>query len=190
MVCPSCNAAIGPEVRFCPKCGAPAMGAPLPPFQGPPQSYAPPYATQLVPRLRVTRNLQALGILWCVYGAYRILAGLAGMFFLRAVTTHGFGVWGWPSNGHMPPQFPPAWMSFLIPVIAMFTILSAALAFATGYSLLTRRPWGRVLSIVAAVLALLKFPLGTALAIYTLWIMVPAESGMEYDSITAQPYRA
>jgi len=79
-------------------------------------------------------------------------------------------------------------MGFLLPVIATLTVVSAALAFVTGFSLLSRRPWGRILAIVAAVLALLKFPLGTALGIYTLWVLVPAESGIEYDSITAQTY--
>jgi hypothetical protein len=132
----------------------------------------------------VTRNLQALGILWCVYGAYRILSGLAGMFFLQAFTAHGFGS-GWPFNGRMPPQFPPPWMGFFVPVIATLTISAAAVAFVTAYGLVTRRPWGRTLAIVVAVLALFNFPLGTALGIYTLYVMAPADSGLEYGSLTA-----
>ncbi len=55
-----------------------------------------------------------------------------------------------------------------------------------GWSLLTRRTWGRVLAIVAAVLVLFKFPFGTALGVYTLWVLAPAVSGLEYDSI-AEP---
>jgi len=135
----------------------------------------------------VTRNLQALGVLWYVFGAYRIVAGLIGMFFLRVVASQAFGG-GWLFNGHMPSQFPQAWMGFLLPIIATLTVVSAALAFVTGFSLLSRRPWGRILAFVAAVLALLKFPLGTALGIYKLWVLMPAESGIEYDSITAQSY--
>ncbi|GAC1355297.1 MAG: hypothetical protein NVSMB3_00260 [Acidobacteriaceae bacterium] len=122
--------------------------------------------------------------MWCVFGAYRVIGGLLGIFFLRAVSSHGFG--DWPFHGHMPPQLPHAWLGFLLPVIATMTIASAALAFATGFSLLSRRPWARTLGIVAAVLALLKIPLGTALGIYTLWVLAPAESGAEYDAITAQ----
>jgi hypothetical protein len=59
----------------------------------------------------------------------------------------------------------------------------AALALFTGYGLLQRRPWGRTIAIVAAILALLKFPFGTALGIYTLWVLAPSTSGMEYDAI-------
>ena len=185
MVCQSCNSMIGPDVRFCPKCGAPATQASRPsaPPAGP--GYPAPYvAAGAAPRLRVTRNLQALGILWCLYGGYRILTGLAGMFFLQFFTSHGFGH-GWPFNGRVPPQFPPPWMSFFVPVIATFTVIAAVLAFVTAYGLITRRSWGRTLAIVAAVLALFKFPLGTALGIYTLYVMAPAESGVEYESITA-----
>jgi len=183
VVCQACNAVIGPDVRFCPRCGAPAVHAPAPPQQPAPAGYVPAYTPAFGPRLRVTRNLQALGVLWCVFGAYRIVGGLIGMFFLQAVARHAFG--GWPFPGHIPPQLPQTWMAFLVPVIATLTIVSAALAFLTGYSLLSRRPWGRTLAIVAAVLALFKFPLGTALGIYTLWVLAPGESGVEYDSITA-----
>jgi hypothetical protein len=43
-----------------------------------------------------------------------------------------------------------------------------------------------MLTIVLAVLALFKFPFGTALGIYTLWVLAPATSAMEYDSM-AEP---
>lgn len=135
---------------------------------------------------RVQRNIQTLGILWCVFGAYRILAGLIGIFVLRVVTFHNFGTNGWDWGGHMHGPFGPAWMGFLVPLITMISIVTAFLAFLVGFSLLRRKPWGRVLGIVVAILALLKFPFGTALGIYTLWVLVPAESGAEYDAI-AEP---
>jgi len=91
MVCQACNAPIGSDVRFCPKCGSPAANQPYPPPQVSASGYPPAYATPYQQRLRVTRNLQALGVLWCVFGAYRIIAGLIGMFFLRVVTSQAFG---------------------------------------------------------------------------------------------------
>ncbi len=62
-------------------------------------------------------------------------------------------------------------------------VFAAALALVAGFGLLNRRPWGRVVAIIAAILALLKFPLGTALGIYTLWVLAPGASGLEYDAI-------
>lgn len=189
MTCQACNAEIGSDVRFCPKCGAPVVSTQIPPQPVGSTPYASSYLPQLVPRPRVTRNLQTLGILWCAFGAYRVIGGLLGMFFLRAWATHGFGSGNWPFS-HIAPQFPQAWMGFIVPMIAIVTIVSAALAFSTGYALLTRRPWGRTLAIVAGCLALLKFPFGTALGIYTLWVLAPSESGIEYDAITARTYLA
>jgi hypothetical protein len=40
-----------------------------------------------------------------------------------------------------------------------------------GYGLLTRRPWARVLAIVMGVLSLVNFPIGTALGLYTFWVL-------------------
>ena len=40
-----------------------------------------------------------------------------------------------------------------------------------GYGLLTRKPWARVLAIVVGILSLLNFPIGTAIGIYTLWVL-------------------
>jgi hypothetical protein len=74
-------------------------------------------------------------------------------------------------------------MGGLWPLILVATVCAAALALIAGYSLMTRRPWGRILAIIAAILTLLKFPLGTALGIYTLWVLAPGASGLEYDAI-------
>ncbi len=106
------------------------------------------------------------------------------MFFLHAVSTNVFGSQGWLFNNESP--FPQSWMAFLVPVLATVTLVSSAMAFITGYGLLSRRPWGRILGIVAAILAILKFPLGTVLGIYTLWVLAPGESGVEYDAVAAR----
>jgi hypothetical protein len=176
MVCPACGAAVAGEVHFCPKCGAQVLAAQ-------PVYAAYPQPPMLRPVPRVQRNLQTLGILWCVFGAYRILGGLTGMFVLRMVTLRGFGGGGWPFNNQYHGAFGPTWLGALLPVIAVYTVCVAALALLVGYSLLTRRPWGRTLGIVVGILTLLKPLLGTALGIYTLWVLAPAASGDEYDAI-------
>ncbi len=54
----------------------------------------------------------------------------------------GFGG-DWPFNNHYHGGFGPQWMGALLPFIAIYTVAMAALAVLVGYSLLTRRPWGR-----------------------------------------------
>ena len=48
---------------------------------------------------------------------------------------------------------------------------------------MNRKPWGRTFAIVLAILQLIKIPFGTALGVYTLWVLAPAASGAEYDAI-------
>jgi hypothetical protein len=124
-----------------------------------------------------------MGILWYLFAAYRVFAGLIGIFVLR-----GFTGSGWPFRNHFGGGFggwgpQHGFWGALLPVIALGTVITAGLAAFAGWGLLNRRAWGRTVAIVAAVLALFKFPLGTALGIYTLWVLAPGESGMEWDGI-------
>lgn len=187
MVCAACGAPVAAGVNFCARCGAAVAATPEPAFAGQPIPVAAHYGAPYATRPRVQRNLQTLAILWFVYAGYRVLAGLAGMFFLRAFAGSGFGAPGWPFNhGFGDGRFgdgAPHWMAALMPMIFVFTAFSVALAVFVGWSLLNRKPWGRTLAVIAAVLALLKFPMGTALGIYTLWVMAPGESGMEWEAI-------
>jgi hypothetical protein len=176
MVCQACGTSIGEGVHFCPRCGA-QVTATQPAYRGYPQPPMPMY----IPR--VQRNLQTLGILWCVLGVYRAVSGLVGVIFLKAFTTHHFGDDAWLFGGRWHGPMMPIWFSGLWPVVAVTTILAAAMALIAAYGLLQRRPWGRVVAIIAAILALLKIPFGTALGIYTLWVLAPSASGLEYDSI-------
>lgn len=41
-----------------------------------------------------------------------------------------------------------------------------------GYGLLRGKQWGKVLTIIANVLTLFSFPIGTALAVYTFWVLI------------------
>lgn len=189
MVCQACGGPVGPDVKFCAHCGAQVVAPPpqyAPPAYGAPsQQYA--YVPPPMMMSRVQHHLQTLGTLWLVYAAYRVVTGLFGMFFVRAVMYRRWNGWnggGFPF-GHHGFMYGPPWMQ-LMPAIVSFLVIGSVLAAVVGYSLLTRRTWGRVLAIVAAVLVLFKPILGTALGIYTLWVLAPALSGMEYDAI-AEP---
>lgn len=177
MVCQACGTPIAEGVHFCPKCGAQVVAAQ--PVTQP--VYAQPPVPMYLPR--VHRNLQTLGILWCVFGVLRVISGLIGMIVLRTVTSRNFGDDAWVFGGHWHRSFAPMWIGALWPIAAITTVCAAVLALVAGFGLLNRRPWGRVVAIIAGILALIKFPIGTALGIYTLWVLAPGASGLEYDSI-------
>ncbi|HWG19276.1 MAG TPA: hypothetical protein VG225_02020 [Terracidiphilus sp.] len=74
-------------------------------------------------------------------------------------------------------------MPWLIPVITVVLISRAILSLVAGLALVKRAPWARIFAIVAAFLTIIKPITGTALAIYTLWVLMPSASAREYDQI-------
>ncbi len=170
MFCQSCGSPV--EAAFCSKCGAPAHTSPVGYGAPPSRMYD----------ARVQRHVQTLGILWCVYGAYRAAAGVFASLFLMGMSVPGFFAGWWMVRGIPFMPFMPI-MGGIAALVAAITLIGSVLAFAPAFALLNRKPWGRPLAIVVAVLPLLRPLLGSALGIYTLWVLVSAASGAEYDAI-------
>jgi len=49
--------------------------------------------------------------------------------------------------------------------------------------LLQRENWARIFALVMGFIALLNVPLGTALGVYTLWVLLPSQSDDEYQAL-------
>jgi len=129
-------------------------------------------------RSRVQEHIRLLGILWLALSAFNavgavILYIIANTLFLHLRETSG----------------PPLWLHPFLSFIAIVVVAKAAAGFVVGWGLLQREPWARILTIILAFLALFNIPFGTALGIYTLWVLLPAESDVEYEeevrSVTA-----
>jgi len=61
---------------------------------------------------------------------------------------------------------------------ALFVVLGIP-GIVAGYGLLKRKAWGRILAMVVGFLGLVNFPLGTAIGIYTFWVLLQ-EAATEY----------
>jgi hypothetical protein len=79
----------------------------------------------------------------------------------------------------LPPDVPP-FVNSLLQYVGLGLVAVSVLGLMAGWGLLERQPWARTLTIVLGVLHLLNVPFGTALGIYTLWVLVPAASEEEY----------
>lgn len=64
---------------------------------------------------------------------------------------------------------------FLIGLIVVLSLPSIV----GGWALLAGKSWGRVLMIILGFLDLLNVPFGTALGIYTLWVMLREEQSRQ-----------
>jgi len=176
MNCPTCGNTLTPDAHFCPRCGTQLAAQPQPPAT----PY--PYPPATFPYTRVTRHIQILGILWLVYAFVRTASKIVGLLFLHGIF-HGSSNWGndW-IFGHS--TFLALW-----PVIFVSIAVGLVLSLLTAFALLTRQPWGRIFAIVVAVLSLIHPITGTALGIYTLWVLAPAASGVEYEALCAVTQR-
>jgi hypothetical protein len=117
--------------------------------------------------------VRLLAILWFALSALNALGGailviLANTLFLHM---HDFGA----------PQAPTAFLHPLLTFVGLFILAKAAAGFAAGWGLLQREPWARVLALILAFLGLINVPFGTALGVYTLWVLLPAQSEEEYE---------
>jgi zinc-ribbon domain len=176
MVCQGCGASVVDGVHFCAKCGAPV------PVVAPQYSpYPAPGAPMYMVQPRVQRHLQGLGMLWCVFAVYRFVTGLVGYFFLRAATSGSRWNFIWAGGA-----FDGTWMKTFYPIILTMALVMAGITLLVGYGLMTRQPWGRMLAIIIAIISLFKIPFGTVLGIYTLWVLAPGESAVEYEAIAGR----
>ena len=171
MNCSACGNILSPDAHFCPRCGGQVFfrQQPGPAYPLPPLAYD-----------RVSRNIQGLGILWLVYAGLRIFSGVFGVLILHGLFGRHFGNsdfnLGWSPFGSM-------WLASLWPMALFSLLTSVCCILLTGYALLTRQPWGRIFAIIFGILALINLPLGTALGIYTLWVLAPRLSGDEYAAL-------
>lgn len=154
MYCVRCGVQMQESQQFCPACGTPVRGA-----------------TTLMPVTgRIAGHIRLLGIFWVAISAFRLIPGLVLMSLFR----HGWGF--------LPPEV-PFFVHGLLRGVGTLLVLGALLGLVAGAGLLQRQPWARVLAIVLAFINLVDMPLGTALGIYTLWVLLPAKSEEEYRQL-------
>ncbi len=161
MFCDGCGAAVQPGQAFCSRCGKQIVGSVS--------------AMQPVPG-RVQEHVRLLGILWLAFSAFNTIGGvilyvIANTLFAHA---HELGV----------PQGPPTFLRPLLSVVAILLLAKAAVGFIAGWGLLQRDRWARIITLVVAFVAIFtNIPFGTALGIYTMWVLLPMESEREYDAL-------
>jgi hypothetical protein len=115
-----------------------------------------------------------LGLFWIIFSALRLIPGVALMVF---------------GHMHFPFMFMPMpgpMRLFLAPFLGAIGLLISGFAIAgviAGWGLMAHSSWARMLAIILGCISLIHFPVGTALGIYTLWVLVPDDAAAEYRSL-------
>ncbi len=124
MVCQACGTPVVESVHYCSKCGAQVVM---------PQPARPSRSNRCMRAIRnllyrcmcleCRRNLQVLGILWCVLGRLPDCERIdSALTFLRALATHNFGNDGWVFGRHWGGTFTPPWVGNLWPLFMTMAI--------------------------------------------------------------------
>ena len=67
-------------------------------------------------------------------------------------------------------------LSIIANAIAILFIVLSIPGILAGMGLYKRREWARILSIVLSVIEIFSFPFGTAIGIYSIWVLVQPEA--------------
>ena len=167
MFCTTCGQAIIPGQPACPRCGRPMTAPPPPPSM-------PGFEFELA---TYANKMRALSTVWFIYGALMAVFGFIGLAFANAFMHGHFNYW-------MHGPVPPMWLGpAIIHWAWMGTVVRAGLAIFAGWGLMERAAWGRIVAIIAAFANILHFPFGTALAIWSLVMLMGYRNATLYDQL-------
>jgi len=170
MFCTQCGNELEEHAKFCSRCGkdpAPAVPAPA-----------------VTPR-DWNMHINILG--WLFVGT-AVLTGLLGMMMMfGGQIVSQLPMWIPDAQPNDVPFDVLRFAGSMAKLIGLFTLALAAGIAASGIGLLQYRDWARVLGVIMCVLMALNFPLGTAVGIYGLWILLSEQGRTYYQSRTTQP---
>jgi hypothetical protein len=159
MFCDQCGAQLQAGAPRCGRCGKAVLGL------------------VELRRSRVRDHVRLVGILWMAYSALHVVAGVAVIVGAQVIFGHVIHI----PNG--PPPGVSVWLRPLLTLIGWLILAKSAAGFFTGWGLLRREQWARTFALVMGFVALLNVPVGTALGVYTLWVLLPAQSDDEYKAL-------
>ena len=163
MFCDGCGTPVQSGQAFCSKCGKQIVGT----------------ISTMPVRGRVQEHVRLLAILWMAISAFNtigavILYVLANTLFARL---NELGAPLHPGSAFLRP---------LLSVIAIVLLAKAAVGFIAGWGLAQHEHWARIVALVLAFVTMItNIPFGTALGIYTMWVLLPARSEQEYDALAS-----
>ena len=115
-----------------------------------------------------------LSIFFFIMGGLQLLAGVFVILMYG-----GMGMFFLTGSNRSEDQNVGGFLLVIGVVAGVFVLIFAALFLLTGWKLLKEQAIGRTLAIIASILSLLSFPLGTALGVYGLWFLF-GEQGKQF----------
>ena len=116
-------------------------------------------------------HVRILGILNIIFGVLVILIGLASLIFCGGAAA--LVVWV-ADTSHADVVVPV--LGVIGAVIFVVLLLVSLPIIIAGAGLLKYQPWARILTIILSALNLMNMPIGTALGVYGLWVLLNGDA--------------
>ena len=113
------------------------------------------------------KHIRTLAILHIVYGSLAFMAGLVVLLLLGGI---GIAMNNIPESEEMSVSV-SSLMVFLGFLVGTLLLVISAPGIIGGLGLLKHKEWARIVILVMGFFELLHVPVGTALGIYTLWVL-------------------
>jgi hypothetical protein len=129
---------------------------------------------------RVQEHVRLLGILWLAFSAFNTIGGAILYVLANTLFAH--------MRDLGAPEAQTAFLRPLLSVVAILLLAKAAIGFYAGWGLLQHERSARIVTLVLAFISMfVNIPFGTALGIYTMWVLLPRDSEREYEALVGVP---
>ncbi len=167
MFCQACGNEMNDSEQSCPKCGRPA--------------HAPSPSETVAALQSLAVHVRILGILWVIYGAFQIVTA----FLTVGMPTLYFPMFKKMVGAQAKSGMSPGALHTIFVWSGIFAMLAGGLGLFAGWMLLRRERFGRALALLAALIGLIQLPIGTALAVYTFFQLLPSSAREKYAQLLA-----
>jgi len=121
------------------------------------------------PGMTKQNHITLLGVLHIARGAFVLLIGVLLFAILTGIgaiseDTTALGVLGFIGTALM----------LLFIALAIPSVLA-------GIGVLLRREWGRIMALVVGILSLIDVPIGTAIGVYSIWVLMNDETRLLFQ---------
>lgn len=123
-------------------------------------------------------HVKVLGVIYLAVGGCMLLAAL----FLVVTMGGVAGIVGAAAEPQDAAIAIPV-LGFAGTALAAFLGIFSLPSLLAGFGLLTFKPWSRVVGIVLSAISLINIPIGTAIGIYGLWVLLNKETERLFNNL-------
>ena len=123
--------------------------------------------------MTIDKHVTLLGILHIVMSSFALLAGIVILVIFSGV---GMLLTQVDATDAMENQVASGILFVFGTLLSGLLLLISVPGIIAGIGLLRRKEWSRILALIIGFLNLLNIPFGTALGIYTIWVLFKPEA--------------